>query len=187
MDLGETGEFDGYFLWLCSLVDADLERYSELLYILYNIEYRWSIRQDESRATEGIMLRDEYYLSSNMEEYWVLDWDGPCSVLEALIPLARRMDDILTDEFTGDRSRVWFWRFIENLGLRPYDNNHLLNDIYDACEYDVQLIVNKWLDREFEFDGTGSIFPVPGAVGDQREISTIYQMYNYVNVNSAEA
>ena len=181
-----TDEFDGYFLWLCSLIDADLDRYSELLYILYNMEYRWSIRQDESRATEGLMLRDEYYQLTDKEASWVLEGDWPCNVLEALIPLSRRMDDTLTDEYHGDRSRVWFWEFIENLGLRQYDNQHLKNDIYDACEYDVQIIVNRWLDRRFDFDGTGSIFPVPGAVGDQREISTIYQMYNYVCAKYAE-
>lgn len=181
-----TDEFDSYFLWLGSLVDVDWDRYSELLYILDHIEFRWSIPQDESRATEGLMLREEFYNASNHIEDWVLFLDTPCSVLEALIPLSRRMDSLLTDEFKGDRSRVWFWEFIENLGLRPYDNNRIKTRLYDNCDYDIQTIINRWLDREFDFDGTGSIFPVPGAVGDQREISTIYQMYNYVCAKYAD-
>ena len=181
-----TDEFDSYFLWLGSLVDVDWDRYSELLYILDNIEFRWSIPQDESRAVEGCLLREEFYNASNGVEDWVLFLDKPCSVLEALIPLSRRMDDLLTDEFKGDRSRVWFWEFIDNLGLRPYDNNRIKLHLYDNCDYDIQVIVGRWLDREFDFDGSGSIFPVPGCVGDQREISTIYQLYNYVCAKYAE-
>jgi len=178
-----TDEFDDYFLWLGSLVDVDWDRYSELLYILDNIEFRWSLSQDESRATEGLMLREEFASLDIVNNDWVAFIDEPCSVLEALIPLARRMNDLFTNENTGDTTRVWFWTFIEHLGLKPYTNDRLIQRLYTSDDYDIQTIVNRWLDRDFEPNGKGSIFPLSDAKGDQREVTLIYQMYNYVQEN----
>lgn len=172
-----TDEFDGYFLWLGSLVDADWDRYSELLYALYSMDFIWCLEQDESRATEGLMLREEYH--SLAQDDSVMLMDKPCSVLEALIPLARRMDDMLIDDYTGNRTRVWFWEFIRNLGLKKYNNDRLLHKLETDDDYDIQATIMKWLEREFEYNGKGSIFPLKESSCDQRSKTLIYQMYDY--------
>lgn len=178
-------EFDGYFLWLCELVNADLDRYSELLYILHMTDFVWSIAQDESRASEGLLLREEYY-GLDPDEDWIMFLEKPCSVLEALIPLARRMNDMFEDENKSDMTRVWFWEFIKNLGLKKYSNVRLETApiAYVETDFlDIQFILDNWLNRQFEFDGLGSPFPLKEAASDQREQSMIYQMYAYVTEN----
>lgn len=178
-----TDEFDGYFLWLGDLVEVDWDRYSELLYALHLMDFTWCLEQDESRSTEGLMLREEYYELSGREEDWVMLLDRPCTVLEALIPIAKRMDDILVDEDTGDRTRIWFWEFIGNLGLKKYTNQRLIGRFKTDDDYDIQMIVRTWLDREFQYDGKGSLFPLKEPSCDQRSRSIVYQMYDYAFEN----
>lgn len=178
-------DFDGYFLWLCSIVNADMDRYSELLFCLHDTDFIWSLEQDESRATEGLMLREEYY-HNDISEDWIMFLEKPCSVFEALIPIARRMNDLFMDENTSDMTRVWFWELIKNLGLKKYSNIRLLtgpNAETDTDFIDIQFILDRWLHREFDIDGVGSPFPVPDSGVNQREKTIIYQMYSYVNVN----
>ena len=186
-------DYDDYFLWLCSLVDADMDRYSELLFTLYGIPFIWVLEQDQSRETEGLLMREEFYENDTSQD-WIWFWEQPCSVLEALIPIARRMNDILTDDDTGDRTRVFFWRFIENLGLKKYTNGEMslffeprlysYNDIYETTVYDtIKDLINSWLQRCFDWNGVGSIFPLEQADSDQRQTTIVYQMYNYIREN----
>lgn len=182
-------DYDGYFLWLCDLVNADMTRYSELLFRLHDMDFVWCLEQDESRAVEGLMLREEYYGLTDYLEDWVMFMDKKCSVLESLIALARRMSDAMTETESGDTTRVWFWMFIKNLGLKPYSNIRLEAPWYPTSEsdlIDIQMIVHRWLNREFESDGVGSIFPLKEARHDQRERTLVYQMYDYIFENFVE-
>ena len=170
-------DFDGYFLWLCSLVNADMDRYSELLFCLHDIDFSWCIDQDSGRAEEGLNLRNEYYTLSNYTADWVMLMDKPCSVLEALIPIAKRMSDMLEGDNSGDTTRVWFWKFLENLKLKKFNNVFVQHD--ENSDYDIKIAVINWLNREFEFDGTGSIFPLKHPKYDERNRTIVYQMYDY--------
>lgn len=173
-------EFDGYFLWLCDLVNADMSRYQELLWILHYTDFTWCMDLDESRAIEGLALRERWY-NLNPYDDWIVFLEKDCSVLEALIGLALRVEDMLSDVNTGDRTRVWFWGMIRNLGLKPYTNERCLT--YYTASIDIQMIVSKWLNREFDADGTGSPFPIAHPTRDQRELSMIYQLYDYLSDN----
>lgn len=179
-------DYDGYFLWLCGLVNADMTRYSELLFRLHDMDFLWILDQDESREAEGLMLREEYLRLTYGEEDWVMLMDKRCSVLEALIPLARRMSDALTEDNSGDTTRVWFWEFIKNLGLKTYSNIRLEYEDGEDDLIDIQMIVHRWLNREFDWDGEGSIFPLKNSAHDQRERTIIYQMYDYIFENFFE-
>ena len=105
-----------------------------------------------------------------------------CTVLEALIALAQKMDYILDDEDKGDRTRLWFWEMLDNLGLCLYSNDRFvdpfgrdlgqLNEIRHACDI--------WMSRRFEYDGTGSPFPLRNPHEDQRNIDLIKQMNAYI-------
>lgn len=178
-------DYDDYFLWLCSLVDADMNRYSELLFILFDTDFVWRLEQDESRRTEGLMLREEFYNYDRSQD-WVMFLEKPCSVLEALIPIARRMNDILEGIDSSDMTRVWFWELLKNLGLNKYSNIRLEYEERESDLIDIQLILSTWMNRDFDVDGTGSIFPLKVPTKDQRERTIIYQMYDYAFENYIE-
>lgn len=171
-------EFDDYFLWLCALVNADMERYSELLWHLMDADFYYILELDESRSVEGLALRETFYNRDKTCD-WVMFWDKPCSVLEALIALAQRMNDALMDEIEADRTRVWFWMMVKNLGLKQFDNEKFAeNPMNCLCKIDG--IVANWLNRTFELDGFGSVFPLDEPTRDQRRLSLVYQMYDYI-------
>lgn len=172
-------EYDGYFLWLCDLINGDMERYGELLYILHDTDFVWCLELDGSRAVDGLCLRQEYYYLSNGMEVWVKFLEKECSVLEALIALARRMEGMLSDINTGDRTRVWFWEMVRNLGLGIYTNARIERDKETAL-LNIQMTLSTWMNREFEPNGQGSPFPLETSGKDEREVSMIYQLYDYL-------
>lgn len=171
-------EYDEYFLWLCELVNADMDRYSELLFQLHDMDFFWVLELDSSRATEGLALREEWY-GLNPYADWIMFLEKECSVLEALIGLARRMEGMLSDLNTGDRTRVWFWEMVRNLGLGIYTNARIKRDKETAL-LNIQMTLSTWMNREFEPNGQGSPFPLDTSGKDEREVSMIYQLYDYL-------
>ena len=183
----KSGEwlFDGYFVWLCGLMDISLEQYSELFYILYDTDFVWIIPTDSDRADDGLELRRKYY-EHDIEEDWIMFIDDGCSVLEALIGIARRMNFLLESDETSDMSRVWFWDMIRNLGLARFKNSVLLDYESKPNEREAEKVIdilNRWMTREFEPDGTGSIFPLKDPATDQRNETINMQMNLYVQAN----
>ena len=175
-------DYDGYFLWLCHLVSADMTRYSELLWNLYDMDFVWVLDIDASRSIDGLDLRKEYF-DLFPEEDWVMLMEKSCSVFEMLIALSRRIDGVLGDVNTGDRTRVWFWEMIRNLGLKSYSNIRLEYDETGEELIDIQIILSRWMNREFDEDGKGSVFPIKEPMHNQRERSIVYQMYDYLMEN----
>lgn len=181
---------NGYFEWLMSLIAFDGEEayepseYRELLDILLATEFYWSLELDGNRAYDGLHLRalysDDYprdgrRLARVMPEQ--------CSVLEMLIALARRCEnEIMYDPDFGDRTGLWFWIMVENLGLTAFPDRVFRKNRRWAskCVCDV---VETFLDRGYEADGTGSIFSIRGFQSDMRETELWYQMQYYLNEN----
>lgn len=181
-------EFDEYFIWLMDLVNTNVDAYSELLYFLHDTDFVWCLDRDDGRAADGLKLRDEYrdaMAGMGFDASWVVLMDKPCSVLEMLIGLSRRMDDMLIEDYMAPRVPIWFWKMIKNLGLAKYTNGILMN-ASDDDYYDIQEILNRWMNRDFEPDGTGSIFPLENAYTDQRERTIMYQLNAYVLENYVE-
>ena len=137
-----------YFERLIEIVDCPeypVELYTELLWYLFQQEYYWSVPMDDNRAADGLDLRNEY-----CEDIF----DGPCTVLEMLIALARRIDhDIMFDYSMGDRTSKWFWIMIRNLQLDDMDNENL---DYEYADYRVY----TFLDRNYGENGVGGLFPL---------------------------
>lgn len=176
-------EYDDYFLWLCGIINLDFDRYSTLIYILQDMDFVWVLDRDSGRSSDGLALREEYYHQTFDD--WVMLWEKSCTVLEALIGLARTMDAMLIDENTSDRTRVWFWEFIRNLGLKKYTNQYIETLFVEEREFDIQSIVMVWMNRDFDVDGTGSVFPLKNPRRDQREETMIYQLNSYILENYA--
>lgn len=171
-----------YFHWLCELVhiDQEYDSYWLLAKELHRKEFYSLVPHDENRASDGLELREEYMREINYPRY--IDIPGECSVFEMLIGLARRMDfetgDPYDFENSIDRTAYWFWEMIDNLGLMPFDDDSYVD--YDGIRI-VEDIIDRFLNREYDADGNGGLFPMRVVNEDQREVEIWYQMNQYLN------
>lgn len=195
-----------YFNWLCVLVHAD-DYLGKEWYILsktlHDIEFYWTIPNDDNRANDGVKLR-EVWLSTLKNEaedlgvgvYIPLDaLNGPCTMLEMMVGLASRIEsDIMQNDDEGNRTWMWFWHMVTNL-LMDAD---LMNCQWwkDSCHDDVitpneaniiREMVRRCLDREYEPDGGGGcLFPITHGASeacDRREVELWYQAHDWVSEN----
>lgn len=170
-----------YFEWMYNLVSnnryAEINSYRKLLEFLHDTEFRYIIPKDENREHDGENLRLQFaYEKYDQDEaYLVIDMlSRPCSVLEMMIALAIRCEDIMDDPRVGNRTGQWFWKMIVTLGL---------GDMYDS-RYDkekVRDIVNTFLKREYQRDGQGSLFRVKNHKNDFRKFEIWIQMLWYLD------
>lgn len=170
-----------YFDWLCSLVNLKPGTFDILLHELFSIPFKWKRKLDIDRSEEVYVLRGEYLTEEGTIEYQEL-MQIPPSVFEVLICLSKSMDEILESDSVGDRTRIWFWELIDNLGLSAFpdasfvevfgEDLNRLNVIHDICD--------RWLERQFEKDGSGSPFPLENPYEDQRCIDIMDQLQAYV-------
>lgn len=169
-----------YFRWLCELVDADNESRSYIFLMRELFETEFSdetanlVPNDGNRITDGIELREEYLEETGNRNHLILC--GPCSLLEMMIALARRIEDIVSKyDYIS-----WFWEMIGNLEFLEYDDYHQVwwakgvrpERVYDG--------LRRLLSRDYSYDGDGSLFPMNHAKRDMRTIEIWYQMNNYL-------
>ncbi len=164
-----------YFVWLYRQVASVRARnptrtYWSFIRLLHQKEFDWSVPNDDNRVEDGRDLRYEFA----SEHGFVLDEDWAslkCSMLEMLIALSRR----LSFEAEGE-TRGWFWELVKNIGLDDYNDNYI-----QGC--DTQLVIfalNRVIDREYEADGHGGLFPLNDSREDQREIELWNQASLYL-------
>ena len=169
---------DPYFQWLCKKVGIPSRRpYLKLAMELHGLIFRPgnAIETDANRANDGLQLRVEF-----MERYGAKgssDNRGPCTMLEFLIGLARRMDFLMGDEENHLHTGYYFWRMIDNLRLYK-----LSDDRFDELngEFFVQEAVDRVLFRTYETDGNGGLFPLRHSKKDQRKVEIWYQMQEWL-------
>ncbi len=162
---------DAYFSWLTGLIGSEYIRqnYQKLLWKLYQTDYIWELDHDENRASDGLYLRREF--GQYVDPY------KKCSVLEMMIALARRAEnDIMHDPDYGDRSGKWFWTMLQNLGLDTYDDMHFY-------EREVDRILDIFIHRRYDRNGTGGAFPVSHISRDLRDTDLWWQMNAYLEEN----
>lgn len=159
-EVGFVGDFR------CSRVKYDAgpghlypRHYDILMRTLHDTDFYWVIKRDESRMKDGLVLRYDFF-----DDLEVVggSFARPCSVLEMLVGLAIRIEN----EYIGDpgdpHPERFFWQMICNLGLNEFDNEH-----FDGQKVDET--VTKMLNREYNSDGFGGIFPLKGDTFDCRE------------------
>lgn len=163
---------DQYLEWLYDQVIVRDRRgrgasYWKLLKQMYSTEFRWFVPNDGNRAEDGKDLRREWLDSIDREadSRWL---DLPCSFLEMLVALARRM--AFEAEYTPYH---WFWHLLENLGFQTcHDGGYS------------RTLVNKRMrivmDRMYDMTGNGGLFPLRKPSKDQRKVELWYQMSEYL-------
>lgn len=170
---------DAYFDWMYDMMcrgrySKDIS-YRKLFSYLYDAEFVYLISMDANRAEDGIDLRYRFPHEragvEDVERYL----SGPCSVLEMLVALSIRCEEnIMDDPRFGDRTGQWFWGMINNLGLGAMNDDRFnLNMVED--------IVEKFLDRDYEPDGTGGLFTIRNCDRDLRTMEIWHQLCYFLD------
>lgn len=166
-----------YNQWLLEKIrgyDVKYSNYYRLLQLLFSIPYRYKSYKngtDRDRYRDGMALRNEYAESSN--DFYILEWEEECTVLEMLIALAVKIDWVLMGVPDKDNGYWWFWLMIKNLDLHK-----MTDDRFD--EFYILQTIDGWLDRDIGYNGEGGLFPLHETDTDQRYESTWQQMNNYL-------
>ena len=154
-----------YFNWLCETVGCKTKPgWNKVLELLHNEDFVSLVPNDDNRVADGIELRD-YYFDHDGLSVMV----GPCSLLEMIVGLAIRIADILFDPMWEEAPNIHhaFWEMINNLGLYPGSSEN-------------KKIVDNLVNRNYEEDGRGGLFPLNLPVEDQRKLEIWYQMMSYL-------
>ena len=166
---------DDYYYWLTDLLHDDYlqSMYQKLLHQMLETEFTWSVPYDSNRASDGMYLRRLYARETGID----VMFSGGCAVLEMLIAMCRRCEeDLMHDPDLGDRTNVWFWDILENLGL----------DYYDDYNYDcdsVGTILERFLDRDYDKNGQGGAFYVLDSCVDFRKKDLWWQLNAFLEAN----
>lgn len=169
-----------YFDWLVGVVRgrgwSKYTSFERLLRHLHDIEFTYLIQKDRNRAEDGINLRLRFIGLYNLNEEYALDiLDGPCSVLEMMVALSIRCEEnIMDDPRMGDRTGQWFRGMLVSLGLGA------MTDIrFNRAEVDV--IIARFLNREYEPNGKGGLFTIRRCDRDLRDAEIWYQLCWYLD------
>lgn len=176
---------DEYFSWLFRKVDSG-RGYAKLSSYLHNRwEFYWSVDYDENRQADGYDQRDYFLSDVGREQFTSRDiralLNEPVSVFEVIVALCDRIEFQLGDSVSDDRMHIWYDELISNLELDKFTDDSFSDEGYKRREIDD--IIQVLLDRTYDDDGTGSLFPLqPSHVTLQSvtEVELWYQMMNYL-------
>jgi hypothetical protein len=139
------------------MVGGYTSRERHIFNVLYSIDFTWSIDMDENRAYDGLKLREDFGIDLG---------DKPCSMLEMMVALAIREDDIMAYYNSEDDSpKTWFWEMLGNCGIRASTPDDKIIDI-----------LNSIIIRDYGSCGEGGLFYVPEPRRDLKEVDIWYQM-----------
>lgn len=169
----------GYFQWLLEKVNAPIaESHTLLLRDLHDIPFTWKVPLDVNRARDGINLRYIYLeeigkLDDPYEDFDFTENGIGCSVLEMLISLTERFaTDVVGVGYKT--TAEWFWILMENLDLIRCTDEHYSPDY-------VRQQVKIFLDRLYDSNGKGGLFPLSHSSKDQRRVEIWYQLSDWFN------
>ena len=177
---------DIYFLWLYDRIAGE-RPYVKLASYLHNRwEFRWHVQYDENRQADGYDQRG-LFLYEHPERFTRKQINSlmnePVSVFEVLVALVERMDFQLDDLISGPRRHLWFSELLANLELDVFDDEGFGD--HPANHREIDDIIQVLLDRTYDSDGTGSLFPLSNPKQDMREVELWYQMMAYLHENYA--
>lgn len=174
-----------YLWWLYELINpiSGDTKYTCLINTLHKIEFFSIVERDDNRGGDGQKLREEFLSGdgSVYPENRHACIDGPCSVLEMLIALARRFESQAQESEETEANIVrWFWLFIQNLGLTPATDDVWFEELWKDKVTDA---IGRLLTREYKKNGVGGLFPLRDSQYDQRNREIYYQMCDYIMEN----
>lgn len=171
-----------YFDWLISKVNSFVNetRYSKLLNHLYNRSFNvYILPMDQNRSEDGINLRYsgfgyECHIDQHEIERYLDRRD--CSMLEMMVSLSIKAENIVGDSEIGDRTGLWFWSMLESLGLTIYDDMHYEMEA-------VEFAIDCFLNHDYKPNGKGGLFTVKDPPHDMRNTEIWNQMCWFLSEN----
>ena len=163
---------EDYYQWLIDLLgDEDLRlNYQKLLRNLFETEFTWTVDFDRNRAQDGLDLRELFTRDTGL----LLYFNSPCSVLEMMIALAMRCEDLIYDPEIEDSVTETFLDMLDNLKLSALDDNCY-------SENRANYLIQKFLNRDYDSNGNGSIFCVAFSDLDFRVMDLWWQANAFLN------
>lgn len=166
-----------YFSWLTDLACGDRYSegisYSKLLTYLHQTEFKYLLPMDENMAEHGMNLRYYFSVEQDLDDIPECLY-GPCSVLEMILALSMKCEELMDDTDIGNRTRQWFWNMLGSIGI-----GSMRDDIFDY-NY-VKNKVDRFLNREYEPNGKGGLFTIRNCAEDLRKVEIWYQCCWYLN------
>lgn len=166
-----------YFKWLVvQVVNTRLKNPNltnwHVLRQLFTTEFLWRVPNDDNRVADGQELRLEF-LEIHLDEPVTQDWlvEG-CSFLEMLIALSRK----LAFQTEGASAAIWFWHMMDNVQLRIFDTTYEL----ERMEGFVGQVLQCLIDRTYDKNGKGGLFPLRDTDQDQTRVEIWYQLNHYL-------
>jgi len=143
--------------------------YWDLIGLMFEREFGWVLEMDRNRIGDGLDLRVEFAREHRRRPDLLSDL-GPCSFLEVLIALSRRLAFDAGGEAPG-----WAWQLLRNLEF------HRMSDpLTRQKQRKVQEVMDHVIARTYLPDGTGGFFPLAWPDEDQTRIEIWYQMSAYI-------
>lgn len=159
-----------YYNWLIKKIHIPNEKsYLDLFERMHNVEFIWTVPNDDNRVQDGIDLRDEFL---NIRGGGELNLGG-ATCLEVLIALSRRMAFIADG---GHRSHQWAWVLLKNLRLHRFSDPLTPERMNRVDE-----ILHNLVWRNYHADGRGGFFPLQNPEVDQSKIEIWHQLNAYVS------
>lgn len=163
---------EDYLRWLESQLRGKQvnDTYWDLVWIMFNKEFSWSVPNDDNRMADGRDLRLDFCYERNLPPE-TLNYLGEASFLEVLIGLSRRLSFD-----AGDHPQRWAWRLLDNLKLTKYADPLSPNRARRA-----KRVIDDCIRRDYRPDGVGGFFPLAWPDADQRQVELWYQMAAYID------
>lgn len=162
---------------------------------LYDVEFVQHEDSDENYSVNGMALRYTFMMSFRDAYFSELDFEEfkgecekafknkNCSMLEVMVSLADKMEDIMSDPVYPDRKYQWFNKMIVSLGLSGYTEKYLKD--HPDWEKTVEDACKRLFERKYESNGKGGLFyiisPDPADVPDMRTMTLWQQACAYLN------
>lgn len=177
---GKLGEKGGMCSGSCSGMCSAGSAICDICRVMFDTDFIWDekIKEDEIRATDAMELRRRYAdeiganLAKNehdIDRIWK-SVHGKCSVLEVLVSICFRLDEMLNENEPGEMVGMFFDILCGNLGF-------VFSEAFDEAE--TVRIIERFLKREYAEDGSGGgLFPVVLPIGNknQKVLPIWYQM-----------
>ena len=162
---------DGFTLWLMQFVasDHDISAYTRLFSELQSIPFVAVMPRDNDRIGDAELQRMEFMNEAGIS--LPVDISSGPSVLEVLVALARKLDDLIG--YPESSPERWFWYMLSSIGLVGYEDHGFVKEAVDE-------MVRRFLNREYAPDGKGGCCYFPCGK-DLREVDIWYQWMWFLN------
>lgn len=158
-----------YYSWLTKKIDIPNEKtYFDLFERMHNVEFIWTVPNDDNRVQDALDLRTEF-LDGKTGEIQL----GGATCLEIVVALSQKVAFIASG---NKHAHQWAWTLLKNLGLRRFSDpltpekvNHIDQIFHDLI----------W--RNYHVDGRGGFFPLQNPDVDQTQVEIWYQLNAYVS------